>query len=375
MKAKIFKIVANPNEKTNAAARGDDRSRTPVELGFRMPAEWEPQAAIWLTWPTNPELWPGFFEPLLEQYSAFVAAISHFEPVCLNCAAGTLQTQATRFLNAAKADLSAIRFFDHAANDVWCRDHGPLFVKNDATGEVALTDWIFNGWGGKFEAALDNAIPLRIAESLGMRRFAFPFELEGGAVELSGDGLLLTTECVQKNPNRSRGRDDAAFARALKNGLGVREILWISNGLANDDTDGHIDNLARFVAPRAILTSVESDRASPNFAPLAENLAQLRALRTPEGGKFDVLELPLPSPFTLAGRELPPSYANFLVLNDAVLVPVYGQSGDARALGIIGEAFPRRKIVGLDARIILIEGGSFHCLSQQQPAAGTTRRA
>lgn len=340
----------------------------PAALGFRMPAEWEPQAAIWLTWPTNPALWPGHFAEFLAQYAAFVAEISHFEPVCLNCAAGTLREQAQKCLADARADFSVIRFFDHPANDVWCRDHGPLFVKNDATGEVALTDWIFNGWGGKFEAALDNAVPARIAESLGMRRFAFPFELEGGAVELSGDGLLLTTDCVQNNPNRAIGRDDAAFAQALKNGLGVREILRIPNGLANDDTDGHVDNLARFVAPRAILAAVAASRADPNFAPLAENLARLRALKTPEGGRFDILELPLPEPFTLAGRALPPSYANFLVLNDAVLVPVYAQSGDARALGIIGEAFPRRKIIGLDSRFILIEGGSFHCLSQQQPA-------
>lgn len=341
---------------------------SPRDLGFRMPAEWEKQAAIWLTWPTNPALWPGHFELLLPQYAAFVSAISRYEPVCLNCAAGTLREQALKYLNEAKADLSVISFFDHPANDVWCRDHGPLFVKNDNTGEVALTDWIFNGWGGKFTANLDNAIPERIANALNMRRFAFPFELEGGAIELSGDGLLLTTECVQKNPNRADGRDDTAFEAALKTGLNINEILWISNGLANDDTDGHIDNLARFIAPRAILAVSESNPAHPNFSPLKQNLEQLRALKTPEGGKFDVLELPMPEPFTLAGRDLPPSYANFLILNDAVIVPVYGQSGDERALGIIADAFPQRKVIGLDSRIILIEGGSFHCLSQQQPA-------
>ncbi len=341
---------------------------SPRELGFRMPAEWEKHSAIWLTWPTNPDLWPGHFDLLLPQYAAFAATISHYEPVCLNCAAGTLREQAEKYLNEAGADMSVVRFFDHPANDVWCRDHGPLFVKNDANGEVALTDWIFNGWGGKFSANLDNEIPKRIADSLGMRRFAFPFELEGGAVELSGDGLLLTTECVQKNPNRAEGRDDAAFETALKTGLGINEILWISNGLANDDTDGHIDNLARFIAPRSILAVSENDSSHPNFEPLKENLKQLRALKTPEGGKFDVIELPMPEPFTLAGRDLPPSYANFLILNDAVIVPVYGQSGDERALGIIGDAFPQRKVIGLDSRIILIEGGSFHCLSQQQPA-------
>lgn len=342
--------------------------KSPRELGFRMPAEWEKQAAIWLTWPTNPALWPGFFDRLLPQYAAFAAEISHHEIVRINCAAGTLREQAQKFLNEAKADFSAVQFFDHAANDVWCRDHGPLFVKNDATGEVALTDWIFNGWGGKFAASLDNAIPARIAESTGLRRFAFPFELEGGAIELSGDGLLLTTECVQKNPNRAAGRDDAAFENALKNGLGVSEILWLPNGLANDDTDGHIDNLARFVAPRTVLAVSEKNPAHPNFKPLAENLERLRRIKTADGASLDVIELPMPEPFSLAGRDLPPSYANFLILNDAVIVPVYGQNGDARALGIIGDAFPGRKIVGMDSRVILIEGGSFHCLSQQQPA-------
>jgi len=344
--------------------------KTPQELGFRMPAEWEKQEAIWLTWPTNPALWPGHFDLLLPQYATFVAEISHHENVCLNCVAGTLREQAKKFLNEARTDFSAVQFFDHKANDVWCRDHGPLFVKNDASGEVAITDWIFNGWGGKFTANLDNEIPARIAESTGLRRFAFPFELEGGAIEISGDGLLLTTECVQKNPNRASGRDDAAFENALKNGLGVNEILWISNGLANDDTDGHIDNLARFVAPRTILAVSEKNPAHSNFQPIAENLSQLRSMKTPEGGHFDVIELPMPEPFSLAGRDLPPSYANFLILNDAVIVPVYGQKSDAQALGIIGEAFPQRKIIGLDSRIILIEGGSFHCLSQQQPARG-----
>lgn len=347
-----------------------ENNETPKALGFRMPAEWEKHAAIWLTWPTNPALWPGHFEALLEQYAAFVATITRFEPVRLNCASGALEAQARRCLEAAKADFSVLEFFDHPANDVWCRDHGPLFVKNDATGEVAVTDWIFNGWGGKFTANLDNEIPARVAESLGMRRFAFPFELEGGAIELSGDGLLLTTECVQKNPNRAAGRDDAAFEAALKNGLGVNEILWISEGLADDDTDGHIDNLARFVAPRAILAVSDKNDGHANAAPLRRNLEQLRAMKTPEGGRFDVIELPMPEPFSRAGRDLPPSYANFLILNDAVIVPAYGQSGDARAQGIIAEAFPGRKVVGLDSSIILIEGGSFHCLSQQEPASG-----
>ncbi len=332
-----------------------------------MPAEWERQAGIWLTWPTNTALWPGYYEALLEQYAEFAAAISHFEPVFFNCA-GTLQAQARDYLNRAKADLDLIHFFDHPANDVWCRDHGPLFVKNDATGEIALTNWIFNGWGGKFEANLDNGIPACIAKSLGLREFVYDFELEGGAIELSGDGLLLTTECVQKNPNRASARDEAVFERAICEGLGVDEILWLKDGLSNDDTDGHIDNLARFVAPRTIVAAVEREKDNPNYQTLQNNLDALKNFKTPEGGRFDVVELPLPSPFSLAGRDLPPSYVNFLILNDAVLVPTYGNAReDAVACGIIGDLFPQKKVCGLDSRIILIEGGSFHCLSQQMP--------
>jgi len=171
---------------------------------------------------------------------------------------------------------------------------------------------------------------------------------------------------VQNNPNRAEGRDDAAFHAAIRDGLAVDELLWIGEGLANDDTDGHIDNLARFIAPRTILAVSEADKASPNYAPLQENLRRLREMR-PRGQRLDVLELPLPKPIRLAGRELPPSHANFLIVNGGVLVPLYGQDSDQIAMGIVGDGFPGRKIVGIDCRLLLIEGGALHCLSQQQP--------
>ena len=339
---------------------------TPRELGFRMPAEWEPQACTWLSWPSNRALWPGHYDLIPAKFAEFAAAISRFQPVRIN-AAGPLRAEAERELRAAKADLSVIELTDIPTDDVWCRDHGPIFVKNDRTGEVAVTDWEFHGWGGKFEASLDNRVPDRVAARLGLRRFAYPFELEGGGIEVSGDGLLLTTEAVQNNPNRAEGRDDAAFHAALRGGLSVDELLWIGEGLANDDTDGHIDNLARFIAPRAVLAVTESDPASPNHAPMRENLRRLREMR-PGGRTLEVLELPLPRPIRLAGRDLPPSHANFLIVNDGALVPTYGQESDAVALGVIGECFPGRKVVGIDCRVLLIEGGALHCLSQQQPA-------
>ena len=340
---------------------------SPRQLGFRMPAEWEPQAATWLSWPSNRALWPGHYELIPAKFAEFAAAISRFQPVRIN-AAGAPRAEAERELRAAKADLSVIELVEIATDDVWCRDHGPIFVRHAETGEVALTDWEFHGWGGKFEASLDNQVPAKVAAHLGLRRFAFPFELEGGGIEVSGEGLLLTTEAVQNNPNRAEGRDDAAFHAAIRDGLAIDELLWIGEGLANDDTDGHIDNLARFVATRTLVAVTESDPGSPNHLPLRENLRRLRETRLRDGGRLEIIELPLPRPIRLAGRDLPPSHANFLIVNDGVLVPTDGQASDDAALGILREVFPGRRVVGIDCRVLLIEGGALHCLSQQQPA-------
>jgi agmatine deiminase len=332
-----------------------------------MPAEWAPQSATWLSWPSNAKLWPGHYDLIPAKFAEFAAAISRFQPVKIN-AAGPLRAQALQALQAAKADLSVIELVEIATNDVWCRDHGPIFIKNIQSGELALTDWEFHGWGGKFEANLDNEVPGKIAQHLGLKKFSYPFELEGGGIEVSGDGLLLTTEAVQNNPNRATGRDDQAFHQAIREGLGIQELLWIGEGLANDDTDGHIDNLARFVAPRTLLAVTEKNPASPNHLPLQKNLQRLREMRVAGQQKLEVIELPLPTPIQLAGRDLPPSYANFLIVNDAVLVPIYQQASDDQALGIIRECFPQRRVIGLDCRVLLIEGGALHCLSQQQPA-------
>ncbi len=340
---------------------------TPRELGFRMPAEWERQSATWLSWPSNRALWPGYYDLIPAKFAEFAAAISRFQPVRIN-AADPLRPEAERALREAKADLSVIELVNIPTDDVWCRDHGPIFVKHTETGEIAVTDWEFRGWGGKFEASLDNQVPAQVARQLGLQRFSFPFELEGGGIEVTGDGVLLTTEAVQNNPNRAEGRDEAGFHAAIQDALAIDDLLWIGEGLANDDTDGHVDNLARFVRTDVIVAVTEANSKSPNFEPLRANLRRLKEMRTRGGSRFEVVELPLPQPIRLAGRELPPSYANFLIVNDGVLVPLYGQASDDRALGIMRECFPSRKVVGIDARVLLIEGGALHCLSQQQPA-------
>ena len=342
-------------------------SLSPRKLGFRMPAEWEKQSATWLSWPSNQKLWPGHYDLVPPKFAEFAAAISKFQPVKIN-ASGKLKLEAEKLLKEARADLSVIELVDIGTDDVWCRDHGPIFIKNDQTGELAITDWEFHGWGGKFEASLDNQVPKKIADHLGLKCFSFAFELEGGGIEVTGDGRLLTTEAVQNNPNRAEGRNDAAFHQAIKEGLAIDEILWVGEGLDNDDTDGHIDNLARFISSESIVAVTEQNSDSPNFHRLQKNLERLGQMKSKSGSKFNVIPLPLPEPIHLAGRDLPPSHANFLIVNDGVLVPLYGQKSDDLAMGILQDCFPKHKVVGIDCRVLLIEGGALHCLSQQQPA-------
>jgi agmatine deiminase len=266
-----------------------------------------------------------------------------------------------------------VELFDHPHNDVWCRDHGPIFVKHHETGEVAVTDWEFNAWGGKFPPwDLDDAIPSRIATSLGMRRFNSGMILEGGAIEVNGRGQLLTTEAVLLNPNRNPQLDRATIEQKLREGLGVTDILWLKQGIVGDDTDGHIDDLARFIDETTILACVESSSQSANRAVLDDNLARLRSFHGPNERSFEVIEIPLPEACEIPGWRLPvlpASYVNFLIVNGGVLVPTFRQrKNDDRALGMIRELFPGREVTGIDCLELVEEGGTLHCISQQQPA-------
>ncbi len=332
-----------------------------------MPPEWARQTAIWMSWPVHAHHWPDRF-PLMQQVFARMAmAISRHEEVRVN-AGEEFHHTIRDTLAKAGADLSAIRLFPHFTNDVWCRDHGPTFLKHPATGEIALTDWKFNAWGGKFEPHdADDAVPARIAASLGLRSFRSRLCFEGGGLEVDGAGRVLTTESVALNPNRNPGWTKSEVEAEIRAFLGVDQVLWLPSGLEGDDTDGHIDTLTRFVAPGTVLTAIESDHTDPNYPVLERNRAMLRDMG------LQVIDLPQPEPIAApAGwREdrLPGTYANFLVVNDAVLVPTYRQpERDARALAIIGECFPGRTPVAFDCLDILLEGGAIHCLTQQQPA-------
>lgn len=349
------------------------RPVTPAELGFAMPPEWAPQEAVWLSWPVaDPRHWGGGKRQRIEdRFAAFAAAISRFSIARINIHDPAELPRVRRLCIEAGAAPERIELFEHPHNDVWCRDHGPLFVRHIASGEIAITDWEFNAWGGKFAPwDEDNRIPRRIAEQLGLRRFEAGMILEGGAIEINGHGQLLTTEAVLLNPNRNPELDRTAIETRLRDFLGTSEILWLAHGIEGDDTDGHIDDLVRFANDHTLVAC--TDRRDPNRAILEENLDRLRSFTTPEGTPFDILEVHLPEACEVPGWRLPvlpASYVNFLITNGGVLVPTFRQqANDDRALGILREAFPRHEVIGLDCLDLVEEGGTLHCLSQQQPA-------
>ena len=342
---------------------------SPAALGFRMPAEWEPQEAVWLSWPHRRATWPGHFRPIPAQFAGLVAQISHREKVRINLAR-PLQKRARALVAQAKADPANVEFYDHATNDAWCRDHGPIFVKSRLTGEIALTDWDFNAWGEKYKPfSRDNRIPRRIARSLGMRSFAPKMILEGGSIDVNGEGLLLTTESCLLNRNRNPRLTRARIEQRLRDFLGVRGIIWLGDGIAGDDTDGHVDDLSRFFSADGVVTAVEDNPRDVNYAHLRANLGRLQAWRSPAGRKLKVVELPMPKPCYCEGFRMPATYANFLVINGAVLMPSFRQPRrDAAAAEILAGCFLRREIVPIDCLELVWGLGTLHCLSQQQPA-------
>jgi agmatine deiminase len=344
--------------------------QTPAALGFRMPAEWERQDAVWLSWPTNRQTWPGCFRMIPAKFAEIAAQISRREIVRVNVAARH-RARASSLVAAAGADMGKVEFFNHPTNDAWCRDHGPIFVRRGRAGEVALTDWTFNAWGGKYPPFdLDNRIPRSIGRALGLRRFANAMVLEGGSIDVDGAGLLLTTEACLLNRNRNPGLTRAKIEGNLREFLGVRTILWLGDGIAGDDTDGHVDDLARFFAARSVVTAVERNPRDANFGALQDNLERLRSLRTPAGERLSVVELPMPKAVRYRGRRLPASYANFLVVNGAVLMPAFRQPRrDREAAEVLASCFRGREVVPIDCLELVRGLGTLHCLTQQQPAA------
>ncbi len=345
-------------------------AQTPASLGFRMPAEWERQEAVWLSWPRNRQTWPGNFPPIPGVFAGIAAQISLREKVRINVA-GRLQKGALSLIERAGANVANVELFDHPTNDAWCRDHGPIFVRSDRTGEVAVTDWTYNAWGGKYPPFdKDNRIPGRIARALGLRRFANPMVLEGGSIDVNGRGVLLTTASCLLNRNRNPALGLPRITGNLRDYLGAETILWLGDGIAGDDTDGHVDDVTRFFSEDGIVTCAERSRPDVNFRALDENLERLRAFRTPRGRRYKVVLLPMPAPVLWRRRRLPASYANFLIINGAVLMPAFRQPRrDRAAAEVLASCFPGREVVPIDC-LELVQGlGTLHCISQQQPSS------
>ncbi len=342
-----------------------------------MPAEWESHDGTWLSWPRSEGIsFPGMYDVVPEIWTRMVTELSVGENVHLNVLdAG--DAEVVRGHLARAPDLRAERVVLHQVptDECWCRDHGPIFVVRAPSRSVpaglAIVDWGYNAWGGKYPPfARDDRVPERIATLLGVQRFTPDMVLEGGSIDVNGRGTLLTTEACLLNPNRNPTMSRAEIETRLCDFLGVHSIIWLGDGIVGDDTDGHVDDVTRFVGPRTVATVVEDDPADANYAALADNLVRLRAARDQDGRPLEIIALPTPGVVTHDGERLPASYANFYIGNEAVLVPTFAHPNDARALETVQGCFPSRRVVGIDSRKLLWGLGAFHCVTQQQPAVG-----
>lgn len=348
-------------------------SQTPRSLGYRMPPEWAPHRGTWLSWPHKEESWPGKFEPVAAVFAEMVRALSVREEVHIN-AGPAVEQVARAALAQAKVESTNVFFHPFPSNDAWCRDHGPCFVQRTVGGkpEEAIIDWGYNAWGNKYPPFdLDDVIPTKIGERFGIPVFHPGIVMEGGSIDVNGAGTLLTSESCLLNKNRNPHLTKAQIEGYLMDYLGVSRILWLGDGIAGDDTDGHIDDMTRFTDARTLVTAVEPDPSDENHAPLRENLERLRTMTDQDGRPFRILELPMPPALFQDGQRLPASYANFYIGNGVVLMPGYHPATDEKARAVLAQAFPDREVLVIDSVDLVWGLGSFHCVSQQWPALPT----
>jgi agmatine deiminase len=338
-----------------------------------MPAEWSPHQATWFSWPHNPDTWTDYLPAVERILAEAVAALAKGETVRINVRDAGHGYHVQKLL-AGKVAPDRVILHQFPTNDSWCRDHGAIFVTRPPGADHGPTlralDFEYNAWGGKYPPFdLDNAIPRRMAAELGVPCESVPMVLEGGSIEVNGRGTLLTTEQCLLNPNRNPSMTREQIEARLRDLLGVTQVIWLGDGIVGDDTDGHIDDLTRFVADDLVVTVVEQDPADENYAPLRENRERLAGLQLPDGRPLRVLELPMPAALYRGDNRLPASYANFYVGNRVVLLPTFNCPADEEAAAILARCFPGRKIVSLDCRDVVVGLGTFHCLTQQVPVA------
>jgi agmatine deiminase len=367
-------------------------SDAPAALGYAMPAEWEPHNATWLGWPHNASDWPGKFEVIPWIYGEMVRKISARENIRLLIRHNKDEQFARHVFKNVGVDLRKINFVLHPTNRGWTRDTGPIFVrrKNPHSAlrtpqfETAIVHFHFNGWAKYANWRKDTKVPETAARLLGKKLFnavsvstqnsklkTQNFVIEGGGIEVNGRGTLISTEECYLDPKiqvRNPGLGKTEIETTLKNYLGVENIFWLAKGPKGDDTHGHIDDICRFVNAKTLVLVREKNPRDENYKPLAENWERIKDLRLEDGAKPEVVELPMPAPLSFDGVRLPASYANFYICNAAVIVPTFNDSNDRVALGILGELFKDRPVVGIHAVDLVWGFGSLHCLTQQQPA-------
>ena len=371
-----------------------------------MPAEWEPHEATWLAWPHERTDWPGKFAPIPWVYADIVRRLSRVERVRILIGSAEEEKSARRMLQKSGADLGGVEFFRVPTNRGWTRDFGPIFVKKwrgeqqaesvawvfsaragaraegpeafehgQASGEIAITNWRFNAWAKYDDWKHDNAATGKLIPKLKLpcwepQSDGHPIVLEGGSIDVNGLGTLLTTEECLLSPVQSRnpGLSRADLEGILRDYLGATNVLWLGNGIAGDDTHGHVDDLARFVNHDTVVTVVETDPSDANYEPLRENLARLRKMKDQDGKPLRIETLPMPQAVFFDGQRLPASYANFYIANGLVLVPTFNDANDRMALNTLARLFPDREIVGIACRDLVLGLGTLHCMTQQQPA-------
>lgn len=342
---------------------------TPKSLGYYFPAEFAPHRATWLSWPHKEASWPGKIHTIFPRYAEFIKRLAEGERVCINVADESMKSFAMAHLEQAGAILDQIDFFFHPTNDAWCRDHGPAFLINPAAEQKkVIVDWNYNAWGGKYPPYdLDDVIPTRIGEKLGLPVFNPGIIMEGGSVDFNGAGTLITSRQCLLNENRNPHLNQSQIEQYLSDYYGVDQILWVDEGIVGDDTDGHIDDTVRFVNADTVITVLEEDKNDENYEILQQNRRQLTEMRLLNGKQLTIVDLPMPDPVIWEDQRLPASYGNFYIANKYVIVPTFRQPKDDRACRIIQECFPDRQVIGIDSTDIIWGLGSFHCLSQQEP--------
>lgn len=345
---------------------------TPAQLGYRMPAEWEPHVGTWFTWP-RPEgiSFPDKYDTVPPVYAELIRQLVEVEEVHFNIWNEEKELLARELLRGHKAPVDRVHFHHFPAYEPWCRDHGPIFVvrSQDGRRERAVVDWGYNAWGGKYPPFdLDDQIPQHVAKYRNLPLFSPGIVMEGGSIEVNGRGTLLTTTACLLNKNRNPHLNQQQIEGYLKDYLGVRNILWLGEGIIGDDTDGHIDDISRFVDAQTIVTVVEDDPKDENYEILKENLERLKTFKDQDGKPFRIVTIPMPGIIQYEEQRLPASYANFYIANKIVLVPTYRSENDWRALETLQSVFNDRKVIGIDSTELIWGLGSFHCISQQEPA-------